>query len=1329
MAQKWKQNIQYLVTLATLTGVGIFPSLPAAAQIVPDNSLGAERSTISPGIDRAGQAADMVVGGARRGGNLFHSFQEFNVGNLQRVYFANPEGVRNILSRVTGTNPSNILGTLGVLGNANLFLINPNGILFGANARLDVGGAFVASTASRIGFADGTGFSTTDPSAASLLTISAPIGLQYEGSPGSLQVQGATLEVPAGQTLALVGGDVTVDGGRLRAPGGRIELASIATSGTVDLIANSSPLLLSFPAATPRADIAITGGSEVNVHSDGSGHIVLNARNLSISGESRIRAGIEPGMRFGGAQVGDIEINTTQATSLDFSSVLNEVSEGGIGNGGDVIVTTGTLSLTGGAALGNVILGTGSAGNVVVNARDTVSLDGVGRNESSVIASAVAPMGNGNAGNVIITAASVRVTGGAGLAASTFGAGNGGNVRINARNAIHFDGVGSNGNSSGAYSQVVPTSTSRGNGGNITITTGSLFVTRGAQVETSTGRVGEAGNIIINARDIVRFDGIGSDGISSAARSINAGVDPRNGTVFIGIGDGGDITITARSLRITGSALLSASTFGAGDGGNIIINALDTVILDGSTSSISSQVSDGRGDGGNIVITTRSLSVTNGAELATDTSGIGNAGNIFINAFDTVQFAGVGSDGVPSVARSNVEGTGRGNGGNISITARSLSLAEGAQFSVSTLAAGNAGNVIINAYDAVRFDRSAIFSSVEENSTGNGGNIQIKTGSLSLLNGSQLLANTGGQGDSGDVRITARDTVLFDGGSSPVIASGIINTVGSNAAGNGGEITIQAPELILRSNAAINSDVDSTDEVSGRGRGGDVNLNIEGTISILGGGTAPTGESARITLALTPNAIGSGGNLSIRAGALVMRDGGLIKVSTQGQGDAGDVFIRTTTTDISGNVPSSGLPSGIFTSSNTVGNAGDIAIKTQFFRIADGAALSARSRGDGQGGDITVNANTSFEAIDGGQLITTAFGQGRAGTITVNTAGQITITGRDSNYTARLSQFPNPISGFVANDIRETGPASGFYANTEPNSAGQGGDIRTTARQMTIGDGAQVTASSNGSGSAGNIRFSAAAIRLDNQASIASNTIGGQGNITLRSFLLTLSRNSSITTNAEGTGTGGNIDVDTDFILSSPNGNNDIIANAERGSGGQVTLTAEGGILGFDLRTREDLQGLLNTTNPNELNPRNLPTNDVAAFSQANPRIDRGTVTIQNPDFDPTQGINALPTDLNDPSALIAATCTADEGNSFAITGRGGLPEDPRQPLMGQDIWQDERGTGTGEAVEQPRTEEPIVEAQRWIVDHTGTVVLVAQPGRSAALRYLSCATSSASSP
>ena len=198
-----------------------FSNTPATAQITPDNTLGAESSRIVPN----GNIDKIIDGGALRDHNLFHSFKEFNINNGQSVYFNNPSGIENILTRVTGKNASNIFGTLGVDGAANLFLINPNGIVFGENARLDLGGSFVGTTASGLEFGEQGNFSATNPQAPGLLTVN-PDALffnQLQGNAGIINKSQASaginpngiettgLRVPDGKSLLLVGGDINLD--------------------------------------------------------------------------------------------------------------------------------------------------------------------------------------------------------------------------------------------------------------------------------------------------------------------------------------------------------------------------------------------------------------------------------------------------------------------------------------------------------------------------------------------------------------------------------------------------------------------------------------------------------------------------------------------------------------------------------------------------------------------------------------------------------------------------------------------------------------------------------------------------------------------------------------------------------------------------------------------------------------------------------------------------------------------------------------------------------------------------------------------------------------
>ncbi|MDZ7968767.1 MAG: filamentous hemagglutinin N-terminal domain-containing protein, partial [Nostoc sp. DedSLP03] len=300
--------------------VGIAVSInPAFAQLTPDNSLGNERSQVIP-INTNNYR---IEGGAARGANLFHSFQDFNIREGQGVYFANPEGITNIFSRVTGGNSSNIFGTLGVLGNANLFLLNPNGILFGKNASLDVQGSFVGTTANGIQFGNQGVFSVTNPEAAPLLTInpSALLFNQIQANAGitnqsqadagkNLIAEDVTgLRVADGKSLLLVGGNINLDGGSIRTYEGNIELAGLAAPGNVGLNIVGDNISLVVPDGVERANVSLNNAAEVNVRGANGGNIKIHARDVNLAGESKLRAGIETGLGTLNSQGGNVEIN------------------------------------------------------------------------------------------------------------------------------------------------------------------------------------------------------------------------------------------------------------------------------------------------------------------------------------------------------------------------------------------------------------------------------------------------------------------------------------------------------------------------------------------------------------------------------------------------------------------------------------------------------------------------------------------------------------------------------------------------------------------------------------------------------------------------------------------------------------------------------------------------------------------------------------------------------------------------------------------------------------------------------------------------------------
>ncbi len=177
----------------------------ANAQITPDGTL-PNNSIVTPD----GSTLN-ITEGTQAGTNLFHSFEEFSVPTGGTAFFNNAGNIQNIISRVTGKSVSSIDGLIRANGTANLFLINPNGIIFGQNASLDIGGSFVATTANAIQFDNQGFFSADNPNTPALLTVnpSAFLFNQIASQPTNSIESKAFLSVLDGQSLLLVGGKVS----------------------------------------------------------------------------------------------------------------------------------------------------------------------------------------------------------------------------------------------------------------------------------------------------------------------------------------------------------------------------------------------------------------------------------------------------------------------------------------------------------------------------------------------------------------------------------------------------------------------------------------------------------------------------------------------------------------------------------------------------------------------------------------------------------------------------------------------------------------------------------------------------------------------------------------------------------------------------------------------------------------------------------------------------------------------------------------------------------------------------------------------------------------
>ncbi|MES1023170.1 filamentous hemagglutinin N-terminal domain-containing protein [Gloeocapsa sp. BRSZ] len=762
---------------------------PASAQIVPDE-IGNEK-TIVTSLDSA--PIDLITGGATRGINLFHSFQEFNVDAARGVYFENPQGIENILSRVTGKNPSRILGLLGVQGEANLYLINPNGIIFGSQAILNVQGSFVATTANAVQFGNQGIFNTSNPTAVPLLSINPSAFLFNQLIPNSFIYQAASfLLVPENNSLIFLGGNVTIDGGALLAPSGRVEVGGLAVEGKVELTINGSNLNLSFPTNVARADVLLTNAAGISVAGEGGGSIAVNARDIDLLGTSALLAGIQPELGSVDTQAGDITLDATgQVTLGEFSLIGNFVSPNSTGSGGNIYIKTSALSVTEGTQISTATFGQGDAGSIEINARDTVNIAGFNEGYSSGIFSTI--NANGNAGNISVKTTDLFLVDGAQLVANTFGKGNAGSIFVQANN-VSLD------NASGILSSV--SSGAVGDGGDIQIQTRSLSLTNGSQVQALIfreqgeipGGQGKGGNITINATESVDLIGI-----SSVQLPI---INPLNDSEFIAtegfssgiftstekgaMGSGGNIAIDTRSLQIRDGAIVNAQTLNSSDGGQITIN-------------------------------TNKFTATDGGQVLTVSRDRGKAGNITLNATDSVTLSGsdpsfferferfgrdvVNNEGAGSGLFASTDADSTGNGGTISLATRNLLVSDRAKISAQSLGTGIAGNISIRADESVSANDGEITTSTRQSV---GGAIDIVAGDIRLWDDSHIRTNVAsGNGGGGNIALSANSILLFD--DSDILAFA--------RDGQGGNITLNTPVFFAENfqPAAFNINPDNLD--------------------------------------------------------------------------------------------------------------------------------------------------------------------------------------------------------------------------------------------------------------------------------------------------------------------------------------------------------------------------------------------------------------------------------------------------------------------------------------------------------------------------------------
>ena len=759
---------------------------PSWGQVVPDETLPVNSMIIENGN------SIRIEGGTQAGGNLFHSFQEFSLTAGQEAFFNNPLEIQNIISRVTGGTISNIDGLLRANGSANLFLLNPVGIVFGPNAQLNIGGSFLATSADSFILGEGLEYSATNPLAPPLLTVNVPTGLQFGANPGAIVNQSQAtsnmpsnmplpaldtpiptpanvgLEVLPGHTLALIGGDVFLENGNLTASQGEIQLGSVASPGTVSFTPTATGLAFGYEgiASGIERENANFGNIEL------SGLATVNASGLG-SGAIRLRGG---------------EVTLREGASLIAASLGNQ-------DGETIDIQSDRFRLQDRALISAIAFGEGAGADLTIRARESVELAGSGFQDLV---------------NIQISAVVASIQ------------------------------------TSDLESGLVVASQGNGNAGTLTIDTGQFTMSNGFLISTAASGSGDGGNVVARA----------SESIEIIASTLGTG------TLRGSTGNAGDAIAQTQRLVLRDGGFINVSTFAAGAAGNLVVNASESVEMLGTpvgavspTGLFANSIFD-TGSGGNIEVNTKRLTIIDGAQIGNQSGALlgtglvplgGLGGNIVVNASESVELARPSPDGLFNGGIINITYSGF-PAGDLTVSTRNLIVREGASISNSTVSAGRSGTMTITASDsliltgagttnrlgAVTTSPSGLTSSSglaefpNLEATGAGGDLRINAGELIIRDGAQIAVNSFGSGDAGSLEIVA-DSLQLDGGTLSA----------ATVSGAGGNMTVRLQEdLQLRRGSSITTNAGNTD-------GGNIVINVENLAALENSDITANAEQGR----------------------------------------------------------------------------------------------------------------------------------------------------------------------------------------------------------------------------------------------------------------------------------------------------------------------------------------------------------------------------------------------------------------------------------------------------------------------------------------------------
>ncbi|MGH8594882.1 MAG: filamentous hemagglutinin N-terminal domain-containing protein, partial [Gammaproteobacteria bacterium] len=663
-------------------------SVTTEAEITVDGSLGSFRGSL------AGPAFQIDADlGKQIGTNLFHSFGAFNINHPESASFT-PNGstgpIANVLNRVTGDSASTIDGTLrSTIPDANLFFFNPHGVAFGPHAQLDVPGSFHVSTADYLRLGDGVRFEAQPSANDALLTTAPPEAFGFlSEQPAGISVQGSAIELREGNTLSLIGGDFDYVGGDLdsqgqptsflSAPSGRINLASVASSGEASLGTTG----LGTHAFTQLGQITLSNNGFIATDGPGGGRIFVRGGRL-VADSAFISANT-----LGDRDGQGIDIDIAGELRLDNRSFIQAVTFIGGGDAGDISLRAGSVEVRAASQIVTFTLGAGDSGNASIQAGSIlVSGAGITQSSSSAIVAAADHGSSGDAGNLTLRADILEVRSGVEIGVASFGSGRAGNLLVEAgRILLSRDGS--------RFFTGFNSAATRGSG-TVTVRARDLQIHGGAVITSATSGPGDGGHLLVEAeRVLLSGDDGARDGTLTPSEIFATAKEGSTGSA-------GDVTVRANHLELRNGALITASTRGSGRGGNIMIYASEVNLHDrGEILAIST----GSGVSGNIFINAlNKLRLVNESQIRVDTTSA-NAGDINLNVGALLHLRD------NSAITTSVAG-GQGDGGNITIDPTFLVLDDSSI--VANAVRGRGGNVRIVADHLFRTPDSLIEASSE----------------------------------------------------------------------------------------------------------------------------------------------------------------------------------------------------------------------------------------------------------------------------------------------------------------------------------------------------------------------------------------------------------------------------------------------------------------------------------------------------------------------------------------------------------------------------------------------------------------------------------------